>query len=147
MRSEYHRTASCIRSGAIMKSRTVAPLLAAVLSAIIATAAFGQAGTPRVVAPANDTGRMLVLSKTLQLSADTERSGIVVPAKTFFLPYPGQVRIRWQVKSDGSGNPATVTAGGQLGACSSSNSTAAYRTGVCELRVVAGDILQVTAHG
>jgi hypothetical protein len=121
-----------------MKSVISAFLSAAVLSSAAATGAFGQT---------NDTGRALVASNVLKLSADTERSGTFsTTVKEFIVPYAGVVRVRWQLKSDGTGI-ATATVLGTIDTCSSTNGTTAYQLGICDLRVVAGDRVLVSARG
>src|SRR6185437_12273291 len=104
-----------------------------------------SADKPAVLTSSN--GMSLVASNVLKLSADTERSGGIVPAKRFLVPFAGIVRIKWQIKSDGSGQPANITAGSQLGTCSDSHPGANYKIGTCDLRVVAGDIIEVSARG
>jgi hypothetical protein len=57
-------------------------------------------------------------SDTLQLSADTQRSGRAgVPSgeKQFFIPYGGAVRVKWQ--ATGIGTNAEFTARSLLDAC------------------------------
>lgn len=111
-------------------------LSAAVLSSFAATVAFGQT---------NDSGRALVASNALKLSADTERSGITTPVKKFIVPFAGIVRVRWQVKSDGSGGKVDANISSSIDNCTSSTTAATYQQGQCNLRVVAGDLIDVTA--
>lgn len=128
--------------GAIMKTGIRTSVLA-VLLAGFSTVAYAQ--KPAVLASSN--GRSLVASNALKLSADTERSGAAVVAKRFLVPFPGTVRVKWQIKSDGSGQPANLSVSTQIGTCSDSHSGANYKTGACDIRVVAGDIVEVSARG
>jgi hypothetical protein len=110
-------------------------LPAAVLSFFVAADASSQT---------NDTGKALVPSNVLRASADAERSGGSV-GYAFIVPFAGQVRIRWQFKSDGSGATARSGAGGMGHSCQPSTTAATYQQGVCDARVMAGDRLSVGA--
>ena len=119
--------------------KIVATLLSSiVLSSTIATAAISQT---------NDTGRALVASNVLRLSANTERSGFQTPAKKFIVPFRGVVRVRWQMKSDGSGQLATANIVSSIDSCTSGTVAPTYQPGACNLRVVAGDLIEVSASG
>ena len=109
-------------------------LSAAALSSFAATLTFSQT---------NGTGKALVASGTLQLSADTVRSGPPPGeewTKMFFVPFAGVVRVRWQLKSDGSGHKATTTIYSATGFdhCFASTTATTYQQRVCNLHVVRG---------
>ena len=88
-----------------MKSLTTL-LSAAVVSSFVATLALGQT---------NDPGKVLVPSNALKLRADTERSSSSEGTlKKFIVPFAGKVRVRWQLKTDGSA-PANVLAQSVMG--------------------------------
>jgi hypothetical protein len=108
-------------------------LSAAVLSSLIVTPAFSQM---------TDTGRALVPSNVLRASADAERSGGRV-GYAFIVPFAGEIRIRWEFKSDGSGATATSEAGGLAHSCEPSTTAASYQRAICNARVMAGERLFV----
>jgi hypothetical protein len=112
---------------------------AAVLSFVITTGASGQTA---------DVGRALVVSDRLRLSADTTRSGSdFTLVKQFIVPYAGVVRVKWQLKSDGS-HDAFAFVESQIDSCPVSSTTlATFETFSCKPRVVAGDLIEVTVRG
>jgi hypothetical protein len=112
-------------------------LTAAVLSCAAATAAFGA-----------DVGRTLVASNVLKLAADTARStGEATLVKQFLVPYAGMVRVKWELKSDGT-HTAFASVGSQIDTCPiSENTLATFQSFSCDLRVVVGDIVQISAGG
>jgi hypothetical protein len=123
-------------SGAIMKA-VIVTFLAALLSSAIITDASAQ-----------NLGKILIVSKVLQLSADTERSGTTSSTiKQFVVPYAGMVRVKWEIKSGKSSRFANASVVGQIGTCSSSTLMLTYQAGSCELRVVAGDLIDVFVKG
>jgi hypothetical protein len=82
------------------------------------------------------------------LSADTTRSGSdFTLVKQFIVPYAGVVRVKWQLKSDGS-HDAFAFVESQIDSCPVSSTTlATFETFSCKLRVVAGDLIEVTVRG
>ena len=103
------------------------------------------------ISQANDTGRVLVASNTLQLSADTERSSSDDDIlKKFVVPFAGTVRVRWQSKSDGSA-PVLVLVESALGSvtppdiCGFYTESTTYQWQACTLRVLEGDVIEVRA--
>jgi hypothetical protein len=108
-------------------------LLAAVLPSLIPGHAISQT---------SDTGKALVPSNVLRASADAERSGGSV-AYAFIVPFAGEIRIRWEFKSDGSGATARSEAGGLAYSCEPSTTAATYQRGLCNARVMAGERLLV----
>ncbi len=104
---------------------------------MVATSAFGQT---------NDTGKVLVPSSALQLRADTERSssseGML---KKFIVPFAGKVRVRWQLKTDGSA-PANLLAQSVMEHCAATTYSTTYQPGSCLLRVLEGDYIEVRSY-
>ena len=119
-----------------MKSLTKL-LSVAIVSSFVATPAFSQT---------NDPGKVLVPSNALQLRADTERSssseGML---KKFIVPYAGRVRVRWQLKTDGSA-PANVIAQSVMEHCAATTYSTTYEQGSCHLRVLEGDYIEVRSY-
>jgi hypothetical protein len=123
---------------------------AAVLSCLMATGASGQ--TPEAAA-LSDVGRALVASNNLKLSADTERSVTStspVLVKQFVLRYSGVVRLSFELKNSpgspfGFVNAAVTTQVDNL--CFKSTSSTAFVSFTCDIRVVAGDSMEVRVSG
>ena len=118
----------------------VATLLsAALLSFVITTGASGQTA---------DVGRALVASDVLKLAADTARSsGEVTLVKQFLVPYAGVVRMKFELKSDGT-HTATAFVESQIDSCPLSQTTlATFQSFTCDLRVVVGDVVQISVGG
>jgi hypothetical protein len=115
-------------------------ILGTILSAVVLSCVAGA----EALSQTNDTGKALVPSNVLRASADAERSGGSV-GHAFIVPFAGEVRIRWQFRSDGSGAAARSEAGGVGHSCQSSTTAATYQQGVCDARVMAGDRLSVGA--
>ena len=113
-------------------------LAAAVLTSLSAPVAFGQT---------KGDGRALVASNVLKLRADTPRSGFAPLSKQFVVPFAGTARVRWQFKTDGSGPTAYLNINSEVDSCVASTTAAAYQSGVCDLRVVRGGPISVTAYG
>jgi hypothetical protein len=114
-------------------------LAAVVLLFVTPTGAFAQTA---------DAGRALVASDNLKLSADTPRSGAEPKVvKRFIVPYAGVVRIRWQVRSDGI-HKAYSFVTSQIDSCPIRTTTLdTFQSFACNLRVVGGDIVEVSAEG
>ncbi|HET7681394.1 MAG TPA: hypothetical protein VFK79_14825 [Xanthobacteraceae bacterium] len=123
-------------------------LSAAALSSVIATGASGQTGdVGDGRALTADVGRALVASNSLKLSADTLRSGSpATPFKQFIVPYAGVVRVTWQFRSDGT-HTATAAITSNIHRCDASTMLATFQAKTCDLRVVAGDLVQAQAIG
>jgi len=133
-----------------MKTGISALLLAAFLVSAISTGSSGQTAVTVPPSPTVVTtnGKALAASNVLKLSADTERSGsIFVPDKKFLVPFAGIVRVKWQLKSDGSGQPANIRVVTGIDICSASHPGPNYKAGTCDIRVVAGDIVHVQGSG
>lgn len=111
-------------------------LAAVIFSSVIATGAFGLSA---------DVGRALVASDVLRLSSETALSGSGA-IKAFIVPYAGVVRIKLQLKSDGS-HTAMAEITSQIDSCSKVTTSATYQTFTCNLRVVAGDRVQAQMFG
>ena len=105
------------------------------------------AATNGAAAQTNNLGVALAASNVIRLSADTTRTGGLGMTKEFIVPYAGIVRVWWQIKSNESGKVATVSAAGQIGNCTDSSTAQIFVTQSCDLRVVAGDRILVTASG
>ncbi len=60
------------------------------------------------------------------------------------MPYAGTVRIRWQIKSGQIATTATITVSGSIATCSDGALQRSYKTGSCDLFVVAGDLIRVS---
>jgi hypothetical protein len=119
-------------------NRMTTLLSSAVLASVAATGASSQTA---------DVGRVLVASNILKLSADTARSGTFQTAiKQFIVPYSGVVKVSWQLKSDGT-HTATASINSRIQTCNSTTTAATFQTASCNLRVVAGDGVQVWAQG
>jgi hypothetical protein len=116
---------------------------AAVLSSLIASGASGQ--TPEAAA-LSDVGRLLVASNNLKLSADAERSSSFLPTlvKQFVIPYAGVVRVSLELKSSNLGAPVNARVTSQIdNHCVASTMSTTYATFTCNVRVVAGDMVEV----
>ncbi len=57
------------------------------------------------------------------------------------------VRVKWQSKSDGSGDVASVVARSLMGSCASNTTAATYQITTCDLRVMASEVITVSAGG
>src|ERR1044071_7226363 len=113
----------------------------------VAALSFAGAGVGHAL---DGPGRALIVSNVLKLSADTQRSGFFI-VKEFIVPYAGVVRMRYQFKSDGQG-PQTITVGVSSSidfnnSCGTSTSATTFQSGVCDLKVVAGDRVRFQAQG
>jgi hypothetical protein len=98
-------------------------------------------------AQTNNTGRALVVSNILQLSADTERCSAPV-LKQFIVPYGGTVRVRWFLKKSGADGPVTAFVGSVINGCEPViTSSTTYEAHFCDLRVLAGDTVSVSGQG
>jgi hypothetical protein len=119
------------------------------MKAVVTTllsAAVLWSGTTGAFSQTNDTGRVLVPSNALKLSANKERCGTTTLRKEFMVPYAGVVRVRWQLTGDGRALvSAEITS--TIDRCVSTNVTATYQQNTCDLRVLAGDLVQVSAGG
>ena len=120
-------------------NRIIATLLsAAIASSWSASGAYGQT---------NDTGKVLAPSNVLQLRADRERSSTAEGTlKKFIVPFAGTVRVKWQVKTDGSA-PANVMVQSVMEHCAANTYSTTYEVGVCHLRVLEGDYIEVRSYG
>ena len=70
-------------------------IIATVLSALAWSLAMASGASAQL----NPTGRALVASNVLRLSADVTRSGPTTFVKEFIVPFAGLVRVKWEVKS------------------------------------------------
>jgi hypothetical protein len=92
-------------------------------------------------------GRALAASNVLKLSADTTRSGLLA-SKEFVVPYAGVVRVKLQYRSDGNGpQNVSLAVNSTIHNCSDSTTQTNFKAYSCDLKVVAGDRVRVTAMG
>jgi hypothetical protein len=92
-------------------------------------------------------GRALAASNVLKLSADTTRSGLIAN-KEFVVPYSGVVRVKLQYRSDGNGpQNVSLAVNSTIHNCPDSTTQTSFKAFTCDLRVVAGDRVRITATG
>jgi len=115
--------------------------------ALLATIALSLSLAPLAFGQTNGNGKALVASNVLKLRADTPRSSAQSVSKEFVVPFAGTVRVRWQFKTDGSGAEGYLTIHSEVDSCMASTRQATYQSGICDLRVVRGGPISVSAYG
>jgi hypothetical protein len=144
----FHENAKC-RSAAYRGFVSLAiPGVVNCANAQVSAQVIGEAARP------NDNGRVLVASNVLKLASPGEVSGTGFfggTAKRFLVPFNGVVRVKWKIKTDASGQPASIGVTSAVETCIAgtnlSTTSQTYVEGSCDLRVVAGDIVYVTVKG
>jgi hypothetical protein len=126
------------------RGRTIASSVKIFLAAL----SFLVAMTSVAAAQSEGSGRALVVLNVLRLSADTERTGLGV-VKQFRIPHPGVVRLRYAFKSDGDGSVTVLVASAinDNNLCNASTTSTTFQAKVCDVKVVAGDLIRVAANG
>lgn len=117
------------------------------ITAVAVSGAFLLVGFTQAIAQTEGPGRELTPSNVIRLSADTPRTGTLTVSKSFVVPYAGTVRASWQLRSNESGKTATVSVTSLIDGCSNNSSAQTFVAQSCDLRVVAGDRVIVTASG
>jgi hypothetical protein len=115
--------------------------------ALLAATALSSSFAPLALGQTNGNGKALVASNVLKLRADTPRSTAESVSKQFVVPFAGTVRVRWQFKSDGSGSMAYLSIHSEVDSCFASTARSIYQAGMCDLRVMRGGPISVSAYG